>query len=58
MEHPINKPIGAAENDASLSVTALVVVLALLFAFYFRVRVAVPDLTLQVHRALVDTPRA
>lgn len=56
MEHPINKPIDAAENDPSLSVTALVVVLALVFASYFTVRAVVPELPLHVHRALADMP--
>ena len=50
MEHPINKSIDAEEND--LAVTALAVVLALIFAFYFTVRVAVPELPEHVANAL------
>jgi hypothetical protein len=50
MEHPINRSID--ENDACLSVTALVVVLV--FTLYFSLRFAVPDLPLQVHHALAD----
>jgi hypothetical protein len=52
MEHPINRSID--EKDACLSVTALVVVLALVFTLYFSLRFAVPDLPLQVHHALAD----
>ena len=52
MEHSINKTIDAEENDPSLSVTALVVVLALIFTFYFMVRVAVPDLPVHIANAL------
>jgi hypothetical protein len=58
MEHPINKSTDATENDPSLSVTALIVVLALTFIFYFTVRVAVPELPLLVHSALADMPSA
>ena len=54
MEHLINKPIDAAENDRSLSGTALVVVLALVFASYFAVRAAVADFPIHVHRAFLD----
>jgi hypothetical protein len=46
------------ENDPSLSVTALIVVLALVFIFYFTLRAAVPDLPLHVHDALADLPWA
>lgn len=46
------------ENDLSLSVTALVVVLALVFAFYFMVRALIAELPLQVQRALADVPPA
>ena len=56
MEHPINRSIDPDETDPSLSVTALVVVLALIFTLYFAVRVAVPDLPLHVHHALADLP--
>ena len=48
MEHPINRSIHAEENDPALSVTALVVVLALLFISYFMLRAAVPELPLHV----------
>ena len=58
MEHSINRPIDSEENDASLSVTALVVVLALIFIAYFTVRAAVPELPLLVHHALADVPLA
>jgi hypothetical protein len=54
MEHPINR--SSDENDACLSVTALVVALALVFTLYFSLRFAVPDLPLQVHHALADLP--
>jgi hypothetical protein len=37
-------------------VTALVVVLALIFTLYFSLRFAVPDLPLRVHHALADLP--
>lgn len=56
MEHPINRSIDANEIDASLSVTALAVVLALMFIVYFAVRVAVPELPLHVHHALTHLP--
>ena len=46
MEHPINRCIEANENDPCLSLTALIVVLALIFTPYFAVRVAVPELPL------------
>jgi hypothetical protein len=46
MEHRINRALD--EDDACLSVTALVVVLALVFTLYFSLRVAVPDLPLRV----------
>ncbi len=49
MEHPINR--SGDENDPCLSVTALVVGLALVFTLYFSLRFAVPDLPLQVHHA-------
>ena len=54
MEHPINRSLD--ESDRSLSVTALIVVLALVFTLYFSLRFAVPDLPLQVHHALADLP--
>ena len=54
MEHPISRSLD--ENDSSLSVTALGVVLALLFSAYFIVRAAVPDLPLRVHHVLADLP--
>jgi hypothetical protein len=54
MEHPINR--STDENDPCLSVTALVVVLALIFTLYFSLRFAVPDLPLRVHHALADLP--
>ena len=54
MEHPINRSLD--ESDACLSVTALVVVLALVFTLYFSLRFAVPDLPFQVHHALADLP--
>jgi hypothetical protein len=44
------------ENDPSLSVTALIVVLALVFTLYFALRVAVPDLPLHMQHALADLP--
>ena len=43
MEHPINR-----ENDLSLSVTALIAVLAVMFTLYFAVRIAMPDLPLSL----------
>jgi hypothetical protein len=58
MEHPINRSIDADENDPSLSATALIVVLALIFTFYFTVRFAVPELPFPVHHALADLPSA
>ena len=58
MEHPINRGMAANENDPSLSVTALVVVLALIFTVCFTVRAALPDLPLHVHKALADLPPA
>jgi hypothetical protein len=58
MEHAIDRSITGHEDDLSLSVTALIVVLAALVAFYFVLRVAVPDLPLHVHEALADLPRA
>jgi hypothetical protein len=58
MEHPINRSTDATENDPSLSVTALIVVAALIFIFYFAVRVAVPELPLLVHTALAAMPSA
>ncbi len=58
MEHPINRCIEANENDPCLSVTALIVVLALIFTLYFTVRAALPDLPLHVHHALADLPPA
>lgn len=58
MEHPINRSIDALESDPSLSLTALAVVLALFFIFYFTVRAAVPELPLHVHHALADVPLA
>jgi hypothetical protein len=54
MEHPLNRSID--ENDACLSVTALVVVLAAVFTLYFTLRAAVPDLPLHMHHALADLP--
>lgn len=54
MEHPINRSIDADENDPSLSVTALMVVLALIFVVYFVMRAAVPELPLHVLHALAD----
>ncbi len=56
MEHPINRCID--ESDPSLSVTALIVVLALVFSLYFALRIALPDLPLHVHDALADLPLA
>jgi hypothetical protein len=44
------------ENDPSLSVTALIVVQALVFTLYFSLRLAVPDLPLHVHHALAHLP--
>ena len=44
------------ENDSSLSVTALIVVLALVFAFYFTVRAVVAELPLLVQNALAAVP--
>jgi hypothetical protein len=58
MEHPINKPADAIENDASLSVTALIVVLALVFTLYFAGRAAVPLLPDHVYHALAALPSA
>jgi hypothetical protein len=58
MEQAIDRSIGGHENDLSRSVTALIVVLAVLFTFYFGLRVAVPDLPLHVHHALADLPSA
>ena len=58
MEHPINCSIDSAANDPSLSLTALTVVLALVFIVYFTVRAAVPELPLHVHHALTDMPSA
>jgi hypothetical protein len=52
MEHPINRSIDANENDPSLSVTALIVVLALIFGLYFTARVAVPWASEQAANAL------
>ena len=46
------------ENDPTLSVTALVVVLALVFACYFTVRAVVQELPLLVYQALMDVPTA
>jgi hypothetical protein len=46
----------ANDTDPSLSITALITALALLFALYFTVRAAVPDLPLHVHHALADLP--
>jgi hypothetical protein len=54
MDHPISRSL--EENDSSLSVTALGVVLALLFSVYFIVRAAAPDLPLRVHHVLADLP--
>lgn len=56
MEHEINRCLEAKENDLSLSVTALIVVLAVTFALYFAVRTAVPDLPLHLHHALAELP--
>jgi hypothetical protein len=58
MEHAINRCSGANEDDLSLSVTALVVVLGLFFTLYFALRMAVPDLPLHVYNALADLPWA
>ena len=58
MEHPINRSICEDADDPSLSVTALVVVLAVIFAFCFAVRVALPELPDQVHHFLADFPPA
>jgi hypothetical protein len=44
------------ENDSSLSVTALIVVLTLMFTLYFTLRAAVPDLPLHMHHALANLP--
>ena len=44
------------ESDPSLSVTALIVVLALFFSLYFALRIALPDLPLHMHHALADLP--
>jgi hypothetical protein len=38
------------------SVAALIVIMALVFAAYFVMRVAVPELPLHVHQALVSLP--
>ena len=54
MEHPINRSFDEPENDPSLSVTALAVVLALFFIFYFTLRAAIPELALEVHHSLAD----
>ena len=54
MEHPINRSID--ENDRCRSVTALIVVLAVVFTLYFALRVALPDLPLQMHHALAHLP--
>jgi hypothetical protein len=56
MEHPINTSIGSNDNDPNLSATALIVALGLLFALYFTLRLAVPDLPLHVHHALAELP--
>ena len=58
MEHPINRSLDATENDSSLSVTALTVVLALFLISYFTLRAVVPELPLHVHHALADLPFA
>ena len=58
MEHSFNRSTDADENDASLSLTALVVVLALIFISYFTLRAAVPELPFLVHQALADVPLA
>lgn len=58
MEHAINRSIDATENDPSLSVTALTVVLALFLISYFTLRAVVPELPLHVHHALADLPFA
>lgn len=58
MEHPINRSLDATENDPSLSVTALTVVLALFLISYFTLRAVVPELPLHVHHALADLPFA
>jgi hypothetical protein len=49
MEHPINRSI---ESDLSLSMTALIVVLALIFGLYFTARLAVPWASGQAANAL------
>jgi hypothetical protein len=54
MEHPMNR--STDESDPSLSVTALIVVLALVFTLYFALRIALPDLPLHMHHALADLP--
>jgi hypothetical protein len=46
------------ENDPSLSLTALVVVLGLVFSLCFALRIALPDLPLYVHDALAELPGA
>jgi hypothetical protein len=46
----------ANDNDPYLSVTARITALTLLFAVYFTVRAAVPDLPLHVQQALADLP--
>lgn len=56
MEHPINKPTDATGNELTLCVTALIVVLALVFASYFTLRAAVAELP--VHLPLVEMPRS
>ena len=45
-------------DDSSVSVTALVVVLVLVFASYFTVRAVLPELALHVNRALMEMPRS
>ena len=56
MEHPINRSIDAHDNNASLSVTALTAGLSLVFGVYFALRIALPDLPLDMHHALADLP--
>ena len=58
MEHPIHRSIDSDEDDPALSVTALVVVLARIFSFYFAVRVALPELPDNLHHFLADLPSA
>lgn len=45
------------ESDPTLSLTAVAVLLALFFIFYFTVRAAVPELP-HAHHALADMPLA